>query len=152
MEWLADWGYLGLFISAVIGASVIPMSSEVVLLALLTRSTTDPVIAITCATLGNWIGGLSCYYVGYLGRWDWMERYFGVKRKRLEAQRKLVEKWGELVALMSWLPFIGDILAVALGFYRINFKMSAIYLLVGKCLRFIVWTLLYYWVEPLFCL
>ncbi len=150
MEWFIEWGYIGLFIGAVIGATIFPFSSEVVLVALLTQPEINPYIAIGCATVGNWIGGVSSYYVGYLGRWDWIERYLGVKRKKLEAQRTRIERWGALLALMSWAPFVGDIFAVALGFYRVDFKSSAFYMLIGKGGRFVIWALLYYWVEPLF--
>ncbi len=149
MEWLVDWGYIGLFLGAVLGATVFPFSSEVLLTALLTQPTTNPYIAISCATLGNWIGGISSYYIGYLGRWDWIEKYLGVKRERLEAQSERICRWGALMAMMTWVPFIGDVLAVALGFYRVDFKQSALYMLLGKGARFIIWTLLYYWIEPL---
>ncbi len=150
MEWLIEWGYIGLFLGAILGATIFPFSSEVILLALLTQPSVNPYIAISCATLGNWIGGISSYYVGYLGRWDWIERYLGIKREKLEAQSSRIRQWGALVAMMTWTPFIGDVLAVALGFYRVDFKRSAIYMLIGKGARFIIWTLLYYWVEPLF--
>lgn len=150
MEWFVEWGYIGLFLGAVIGATVFPFSSEVVLVALLTQPEINPYIAITCATVGNWIGGVISYYLGYLGRWDWIERYLGIKREKLEAQRTKIERWGEWLALMSWTPFVGDIFAVALGFYRVNFKKCAIYMLIGKGGRFVIWALLYYWVEPLF--
>lgn len=150
MDWLIEWGYIGLFIGAVIGATIFPFSSEVVLLALLTQPETNPYIAISCATIGNWIGGITSYYVGYLGRWDWMERYLGVKRKTLEAQRLKIRRWGAWLALMTWMPFVGDVFAVALGFYHVNFRRSVIFMLIGKGARFIVWTLLYYWIEPLF--
>lgn len=130
--------------SAFIGATIFPFSSEVVLIALLTQPTANPYIAITCATAGNWIGGLSSYYLGYLGRWEWMERYLKVKHSTLEAQRSRIERWGAAVALMTWLPAIGDIFAVALGFYRVSFGMCAIYMLIGKCARFIFWAALYY--------
>ncbi|MFR9620280.1 MAG: YqaA family protein [Rikenellaceae bacterium] len=149
MEWLIEWGYLGLFIGAIVGATVFPFSSEVVLVALLTQPCINPYIAIACATAGNWIGGAISYYMGYLGRWDWMERYLGVKRERLEAQSEKVKRWGALLALMSWVPFVGDLFAVALGFYRVNFRSTAIYMLLGKGGRFVIWAMLYYWVEPL---
>ncbi len=150
MEWFIEWGYLGLFIGAIIGATIFPFSSEVVLAAMLAHPSTDPYIAIGCATLGNWIGGISSYYIGYLGRWDWIERYLGVKREKLERQRLKIKRWGAWVAMMTWAPFIGDVLAVALGFYRVDFKKSALFMLIGKGLRFVIWTLLFYWVEPLF--
>ncbi|MFI3269449.1 MAG: VTT domain-containing protein [Rikenellaceae bacterium] len=150
MEWLVDWGYVGLFFGAILGATVFPFSSEVLLVALLTQPTANPYIAISCATVGNWIGGVSSYYLGYLGRWSWIERCLGVKRARLEAQAERIKRWGALLALMSWTPFVGDIFAVGLGFYRVNFRKSAIYMFIGKGARFVVWALLYYWVEPLF--
>ncbi len=149
MEWLVDWGYVGLFIGAFIGATIFPFSSEVVLVALLTQPTVNPTIAIASATLGNWLGGMSSYYVGYLGRWDWIEKYFLIKRERLESQQFRVRRWGSLLALMSWAPVIGDLLAVALGFYRVDVKKTAIYMLIGKCARFILWAAAYYWIEPM---
>ncbi len=150
MEWFIEWGYVGLFLSALIGATIFPFSSEVVLVALLTHPSTDPYIAIASATAGNWIGGMTSYYLGYLGRWEWIERYLGVKHTRLEAQQSKVERWGAGLALMSWMPLVGDVFAVALGFYRVDFRSTALFMLLGKALRFVVWALLYYWVSPLF--
>lgn len=150
MEWLVEWGYFGLFLGAIIGATVFPFSSEAVLLALLTQPTVNPYIAITCATIGNWIGGMISYYMGYIGRWDLLEKYFRIKREKLESQQSRIRKWGALLALLSWTPVIGDLLAVGLGFYRVDVKKTAIYMLIGKGARFIIWSLLYYWVEPMF--
>lgn len=141
-----EWGYLGLFVSAFIGATIFPFSSEIVLVAILTQPTANPYLAISCATVGNWVGGLTTYYVGHLGRWDWMERYLGVKRATLESQRATIERWGAFAALMTWVPVVGDVLAVALGFYRVDFGRCALYMFVGKCARFIFWALLYYWI------
>ena len=42
-----------------------------------------------------------------------------------------------------WLPLIGDLLAVALGFYKIKPYASAIYMLIGRFARFLLWTWLY---------
>ncbi len=118
-------------------------------MALLTRSGVDPYIAISAATLGSWVGGLTTYYVGYLGNWKWIEKYLGVKHERLIAQQSKIRRWGSMLAFMVWVPFIGDVLAVALGFYRVDFKSCSIYMLLGKGLRYIVWAILFYWVEPI---
>ena len=45
--------------------------------------------------------------------------------------------------LFTWLPLIGDLLAVALGFYKIKPYASAIYMLIGRFARFLLWTWLY---------
>ncbi len=149
MDLLIEWGYLGLFIGAFIAATVLPFSSDVMLVALLTTGA-DPTLAIVSATLGNWLGGLTSYYIGYLGKWEWIEKYLGVKRQKLEAQSSLVQRYGALLALMTWLPVVGDIMAVALGFYRVKPAVSAIYMLIGKGARFVIWALLYYYSQILF--
>ncbi len=148
LEWLSEWGYLGLFVGSFIAATILPFSSDVMLVGLLAVGA-DPVIAIVSATAGNWLGGLTSYYVGWLGRWEWIER-FGVRRQTLEAQSERIRRYGALLALMTWVPVVGDVMAVALGFYRVDFKSSALYMLIGKCARFIAWALLYYYSASFF--
>ena len=149
MEWLVEYGYIGLFIGAFLAATVIPFSSDVLLVALLAAGG-DPYIAVPIATVGNWLGGLTSYWLGWLGRWEWIEKWLGVKREKLERQKSRINRYGSLLALMTWLPVVGDVLAVALGFYRIDFKRSALYMLIGKCARFVAWAVIYYWIAPLF--
>ena len=102
----------------------------------------DMVAVITVATLGNWIGGLTSYWVGRAGRWEWIERLH-VKRESLERQRSRIERYGAAVALLTWVPFVGDVFAVALGFYRVRFVPMAFWMLLGKCGRFVTWYLIY---------
>lgn len=147
IELLLDLGYVGLFIGAFIAATVVPFSSDVMLVALLAAGG-DPYIAIAAATLGNWFGGLSSYWIGYLGKWEWIEKYLKISRYKLEKQQHNIRKYGSLLALMTWLPIIGDVMAVALGFYKVDFKKSAIFMLIGKCIRFIAWAVIYYWIYP----
>lgn len=149
MEWLVEYGYVGLFIGAFLAATVIPFSSDVMLVALLAAGG-DPIISTLTATAGNWLGGLSSYWLGYVGKWEWIEKYFKVKEETLVKQKARVDKYGAALALFSWLPGIGDVLAIALGFYKTSFKITAIYMLIGKGARFVAWTLLYYYGVKLF--
>ena len=149
MEALLNFGYIGLFIGAFLAATIIPFSSDVLLVGLL-AARGDPIISITVATLGNWLGGLSSYWLGYIGKWEWLEKYFKVKPETLEKQKKKVDKYGASLAFFSWLPGIGDVLAIALGFYRVDFKKSAVFMLLGKGARFIAWGVIVYYVKPLF--
>ncbi len=143
MDWFIEWGYLGLFVGAFIAATILPFSSDVMLVGLLAAGG-DALPAILAASLGNWLGGLTSYYIGHLGRWEWIER-LGVSRTKLEQQRVNIERYGALLALMTWLPVVGDLMAVALGFYRVSFVRSAVYMLVGKSARFVAWVLIYYY-------
>ena len=72
IQLLIDWGYAGLFISALLAGSIIPFSSELVMLALV-KVGLNPAICVLAATLGNTMGGMTCYYMGHLGKTDWIE-------------------------------------------------------------------------------
>lgn len=146
MEWLLDWGYIGLFIGAFLAATLVPFSSDVLLIGVLVAGG-DPYISVILASIGNWLGGLTSYWVGWLGKWEWIERWFRISRQKLQAQKQRVDKYGSLLALMTWLPIIGDLFAVALGFYKVNFKKSAVFMLIGKFGRFVCWAAIYYWIK-----
>ncbi len=142
MEWLLDLGYLGLFLGSFAAATVVPFSADVLLVGMLVAGG-DIIGVVAVATLGNWLGGLTSYWVGTVGKWEWIEKYLHVKRERLEAQKKWVDRFGAPLALLSWVPFIGDVFAVALGFYRVRFLPMSIWMFVGKCCRFITWAVMY---------
>ena len=57
---LIDWGYPGLFISALLAGSIVPFSSEIVLLGLV-KLGLDPTLCLISASLGNTAGGMTCY-------------------------------------------------------------------------------------------
>ena len=66
VQLLIDWGYVGLFISALLAGSIIPFSSEIVMVALV-KVGLSPALCVLSATLGNTLGGMTCYYMGRLG-------------------------------------------------------------------------------------
>ena len=143
MAFLGDWGYLGLFLGSFMAATVVPFSSDFLIIGSLAAGA-SPLLAFIFATLGNWLGGLTSYYVGHLGKWSWIERWFGVKEESLERQRGRIERYGSVIALLTWAPFIGELFARGLGFYKINFYKSALFMLIGKALRFAFWIALFY--------
>lgn len=142
MDSLIDLGYLGLFIGSFLASTVIPMSADVLLIGILALGG-NVWACLIIATLGNWLGGLTSYWIGWIGKWEWIERWLKVKQEQLEKQKEKVDKYGSLLALLTWLPLIGDLFALALGFYKVNPRMSALYMLIGRFARFLVWTLLY---------
>ncbi|MFI3331655.1 MAG: YqaA family protein [Rikenellaceae bacterium] len=149
VDCLIEYGYLGLFIGAFLAATLIPFSSDVQMVALLSLGA-EPVMCVIVATLGNWLGGLSSYYLGYLGKWEWIEKYMKIKRERLIAQQKRVNRYGSALALVSWLPLIGDVIAVALGFYKVKFLPTAGFMLLGKGARFVMWAIIFFYIKPYF--
>lgn len=142
MEGLAEYGYLGLFIASFLAATVVPFSSEIVLSFMLYKNY-DFTTCLIVATAGNWLGGLTGYWIGYLGKLQWLEKFFRVKHETLLKWQDKIEKRGSIVAFFSWVPGIGDPLGIALGFFKVNFTKVAIWMLVGKAFRYALWGFLF---------
>ena len=87
MESFVEWGYLGLFLASFLGATIIPFSSEFVF-SFLIISGYDFGLSFLVATTGNWLGGLSSYYFGRLGNWNLIEKYFRIKKNRINQLKK----------------------------------------------------------------
>ena len=138
MAEFAELGYLGLFIASFLAATVVPFSSEVVFSALVFGGL-DPWICVVVASLGNWLGGMSSYFLGRLGKMEWIEKYLRVKREKIETYRERIQKYGDWFAFFSLLSGIGDIIAVASGFFRCRWWIVAISMLLGKFARYVVW-------------
>ena len=133
---LIDWGYPGLFLSALLAGSIVPFSSELVMVALVNVGL-SPALCVLAATLGNTVGGMTCYYMGHLGRIDWIEKYFKVKREKIERTRHFLQGKGALMAFFTFLPFVGEAIAIALGFMRSNVLLTTLSMLAGKLLRYL---------------
>lgn len=149
MEALLDYGYIGLFIGSLLAATVFPFSSDVLLLGMLIAGG-DAVATVAVATLGNWAGGLIGYWMGWLGKLEWLERWFKVKHETIEKHRAKVAKWGAFLALLTWTPFVGDVFAIVLGFYKAPFLPSAFWMFVGKCGRYVCWAIGHFYVSHWF--
>ena len=142
MEILGEWGYIGLFIGTFLAATIKPFSSEFLIIGILMAGA-NPVVSFFIATTGNWLGGLTSYWLGYIGKWEWIEKWLRVSREKLERQKHKIERYGAMIAFMSWAPFVGDIFALGLGFYRVKFVKSALFMLFGKAIRFALWVILF---------
>ncbi len=149
MAELIELGYFGLFLAAFLAATVLPFSSEVVFSALVIAGM-DMWWCVIWATLGNWLGGLSCYYLGYLGKIEWIEKYLKIKKAKIDKLQLWLQGKGGFMAFFVFLPGIGDVIAVALGFLRANVVIVAISMFLGKFIRYIVWIYIVYGAMSLF--
>jgi membrane protein YqaA with SNARE-associated domain len=144
LETFVEWGYIGLFIASFLGATIIPFSSELVFSLLIIKGY-DFNLSLLVATTGNWLGGLSSYFLGRVGKWSTLEKYFRLKKEKIVKFKTNIDKWGSLLAFFCWLPIIGDPIAVGLGFFRTNFLLVALWMFIGKLIRYIVWAFVTYW-------
>ena len=140
------YAYLSLFFSSFLASTVLPFSSEGVL-GMMLHQKYNVGLCIGLATLGNTLGGVTSYWLGYLGKWEWLEKYFGIKKEKILARKTYADRYGSLLAFFSWLPVVGDILAVALGFFRVRFWTVLFWMVLGKGLRYLV---VYWLMEQVF--
>ena len=139
---LESLGLLGLFIGTFLAATILPFSSDALYIAVL-AATKDPIGCLAVGTVGNWLGSVVTYWMGWIGRWEWIEKWFKVKRETLEKQKVKIDKYGVWLALLAWVPFIGDVIAIALGFYKTRPAATMALLLVGKFARLLLWNLIF---------
>ena len=137
IQLLIEWGLPGLFISALLAGSIVPFSSELVLVALV-KLGLPPTACILAATLGNTAGGMTCYYMGRLGRIDWIEKYFKVKKEKIDKMQRFLQGKGALMAFFAFLPAIGEVISIALGYMRSNVWLTTASMFAGKLIRYII--------------
>ena len=134
---LKDLGLFGLFLGCLLSATVIPFSSEALVAGALLLDY-SPWMVVLVATLGNTIGGMTCYLLGRLCKWSWIEKWLKVKEETLAKAHEKVEKYGSLAAMLAWLPVVGDPIAIALGLMRTRVLPTTVLMFLGKGLRYMV--------------
>ena len=83
---LIDWGYWGMFIASLLAGSAFPFSSEVILLGLLHPSIgLNATLCVLTATIGNTLGGMTCYSIGRAGKLEWIKKYSRFKNSDFKA-------------------------------------------------------------------
>ena len=137
IQLLIEWGLPGMFIAALLAGSVVPFSSEVVLVALVQLGL-PPVACLVSATLGNTAGGMTCYYMGRLGKIRWIEKYLKVKKEKVDRMVSFLQGKGAMMAFFAFLPAIGSLIGISLGFLRSNIWLTTSAMLTGKLLRYIL--------------
>ena len=134
---LEELGYLGLFIAGFLAATILPFSSES-LLAVALLNGFDPIICLITITTGNWLGSITTYGIGYLGNIEWIEKHLKINREKIEKTKSYLIKYGVFLALFAWIPIIGDLFALGLGYFKIRFVLTAIFMLIGKFFRYLL--------------
>lgn len=119
-------GLWTLFVSSFLAATLLPGGSEAVLFGVLKMHPQQLWPALAVATLGNTLGGLSSYLIGRV-----------IPQRGTLSGLARVKRYGAPVLLLSWVPIIGDPLCVAAGWLRLNALWSALYIALGKFLRYL---------------
>ncbi|MGR8932761.1 MAG: YqaA family protein [Gammaproteobacteria bacterium] len=127
-------GLWALFASAFISSTVAPGGSEAVLAWLLGERHYAPSLLVAVATLGNTLGALTTWGLGYLTAKKYPAGTI-LQGGRQQAVAR-VKKWGGWALLFSWLPVIGDGLCFAGGWLKLPLLMSVLAITAGKAARY----------------
>lgn len=136
-QFLLNYGYWGMLIAAFLAGSFFPFSSEAVMLGLMAAGL-RPTPLVIYGTIGNVAGSMFNYWVGHLGRLDWVEHYLHVKRESLQKAERFMKGHGAWIGFFAFLPFIGSAITIMLGFMRANIVISFISIALGKFLRYLL--------------
>lgn len=134
-DFLIAHGVLGMFLAAFLAGSFVPFSSEVVMVGLLAVGA-DARGLLIWGSLGNTLGGLFNYGVGSLGKVEWIEKYAHVRADKLERGLRYVRKYGSWAGLLAWIPLLGSVLTVSMGYLRCRLSYSTFNIFVGKFARY----------------
>ncbi len=139
MAEFAELGYFGLFLASFLAATILPLSSEVVL-TLLLLANLSPTTLVIVATAGNVLGALLNYVIGLRGGTLLLKKVFQIPPATLKRSQQTFKKYGIISLLFAWVPVIGDPLTMIAGTLKINISVFIILVTAGKFLRYIVIT------------
>jgi len=130
--------YGGLFLVALLSASILPLQSEAVLVGLLLSDNYPVGLLLMVASVGNVLGSLLNWYLGkYLQHFQ-QRRWFPVKPEQLDKASRWYLKYGKWSLLLSWVPIIGDPLTVIAGVLREPFLPFLLLVTIAKVSRYLV--------------
>jgi membrane protein YqaA with SNARE-associated domain len=127
----------GLFASAFLSATLLPGSSEAVLLGLLALRNADPVLLIAIATAGNVLGSVVNYLLGrFLAHFS-DRPWFPIKPQSYARAVDWYRRLGVWSLLLAWVPVIGDPLTAVAGALRVDFRLFLLLVTLGKLGRYV---------------
>lgn len=124
-----------MFIAAFLSGSILPFSSELVMAGLAAVGV-DHFSLLLWGTVGNTLGSVLNYYVGSLGKTEWITKYLHILPKKLERGMTFVHKYGAWSGLLAWLPVLGEGITVALGYLRVPLWRCTVAFALGKFIRY----------------
>ena len=148
IDFLKDYGYWGMALLSFLSGSIIPIASEALLVVLLGVGL-NAMWLILVATVGNTLGGITCFVLGYLTDKQTVKRVFRISDKKMERADSLIQRYGYWAAVLSFMPIIGEAILVALGIMRVDKYKVSIVMAIGKFARYAFVAISYYGISRL---
>lgn len=127
--------YLALFAWSFLAATILPLASEPMLVALV-RSSDGIAGPVLVATAGNYLGACTTYWLARAAA-----RRVGPVAKAVASHARatrLLERLGQPALLLSWVPIVGDAIVAVAGAVGIGFAPFSLWVIAGKLARYAV--------------
>ena len=135
IDFFGPYGYWGMGLAAFLSGTVFPAPSELLLVYMISEKFNVFWLTLA-ATIGNTLAGVTCFYSGYLAKKEKVMAFFRISDKKMRRADRLIGKYGLWTAFFSFLPAIGEVLLIALGFMRADKTKVFVYMTLGKLLRY----------------
>ena len=129
--------YLKLFIISLLAATILPLSSEIVLTTMLLTNLFEKNILLIVASSGNILGSIFNWYLGKKITIFKDRKWFPVSPEQLNKSQKYFQKYGLWSLLLAWVPVIGDPLTLLAGVLKVRFSIFFILVSISKISRYI---------------
>lgn len=134
---LSEYGYVGMLVAAFLAGSFFPFSSEAVMVALMAAGL-NPTGLLIYGSAGNIAGSMFNYWVGRMGRLDWIEKYLHVTPDKLKKAQDFMAGRGSWIGFFAFLPLLGSAITIAMGLMRANLVGTIVSISIGKLVRYAV--------------
>ena len=130
--------YAGLFLAALMAATILPLQSEAALVALLVAGAQPAWLLVAVASFGNVLGSVINWLIGR-GIERFRDRpWFPVKPAALDRAQGWYRRYGKWSLLLSWAPVVGDPLTVVAGLAREPLPVFLLLVTIAKLGRYVV--------------
>ena len=129
--------YFQLFIISFLAATILPLSSELVLSTMLLTDSFDKYLLLVVASFGNILGSSVNWYLGKKILIFKDKKWFPANERQIAKGEIYFKKYGIWSLLLAWVPIIGDPLTVVAGILRVKFFTFLILISISKISRYI---------------
>jgi len=136
----------GLFMAALLAATLLPAQSEAVLVGLLLAGYA-PWLVLAVASFGNVLGSVINWSLGRGIERLRNKRWFPVSPAALARAERWYRRYGRWSLLLSWMPIIGDPLTVVAGVLREPLPVFLLLVSVAKVGRYLVLIAVTLWLR-----
>ena len=135
-------GYLSLFTISFLAATILPLSSELILASMLSNENYNRTLLISFSSSGNILGSVFNWVLGFYFIKLQNKKWFPFNNEQISKSTLWFRKYGQWSLLFAWIPVIGDPLTFVAGTMKTKILTFIILVSLGKITRYLFISLL----------